>query len=302
MENSPNFIAPHRFIDIIEQYIASYYSLNPISSKTKLNYDCFVKSIRSYLKQSRQEDIKVTEITFEFAEQLNIYLRKTVALTQSGRVIELCKRSIEYARKKKIVLVNEIIDFKTGRDKQKDVVHLEQNELQRFIYPQLLDRELEIAADIYVFQANTGMSFGDLWTYRIITDHVGYWIYNKRNKNGNQYWVPLSSEAKRVHEKYCGKIPKIHLVTYNRKLKLIAERESINKNLSSHTARKTFATLMYEKGWTIEAIADMMGITIVVLMKHYIKKSRKRLENEVVLMNQKAPRDQEAKEITLRIV
>lgn len=286
---------PPDFLDTVNQYLEYYFALHAVSQKTKLNYESFVKALQI------ARDVPLTRVNHDFAEDLFIKLRATMGITNASRIIELCKRVMEYARKKKLILVNEIADFKTGRDKVKDVVHLEENELQKFIYPQLQDQELEIALDLYIFQSNTGMSFGDLQRWKLIKDHVGTWFYNFRSKgnNSNQYWVPANEDALRIVEKYNGRLPNIHLVTYNRKLKKAAERFGIKKNLSSHTARKTFATRMYEKGWSLESIADMMGITVQVLITHYIKKSRKRLENEVLLRSKEPV---PAKVIELKVV
>lgn len=277
-------IPPSKLMALLEQYLNYYFATAEISEKTKQNYRIYQKNIVLYFEHI---DPDISEVKAHTIEDFSAFAMSRGDMTFRSRCIELIKNVLKYAQRRGHQVDNFIFDISTKRAKIKEVVHLERNELQKFIYPLLRDRENQIARDLYIFQSETGMSFGDLTSYQIIKDQVGEWIFNKRCKTNNQYWVPLSPEAKRIHEKYNGKMPKICLSVYNQKLKDVAQKSGINKNLSSHTARKTFATLKYEAGWSLESIADMMGISVLILTKHYIKKSRKRLENEVVEMAKK---------------
>jgi integrase len=69
---------------------------------------------------------------------------------------------------------------------------------------------------------------------------------------------------------------------YNRELKEIARRLKIRKRLTTHSGRKTFATLQNEAGWSIESIALMLGHnSIKTTETHYIGRTPKRLFDEL---------------------
>ena len=57
----------------------------------------------------------------------------------------------------------------------------------------------------------------------------------------------------------------------NMYLKELADICGIRKNLSTHTARHTFATLTLASGATIDNIAKMLGHANVNMTRHYAK-------------------------------
>lgn len=272
------------FLSVIKKYYHSHFTINRLSRSTIDNYWSYYNSIDRFLISIDRKDIDIIEIDQSFIISLNLFLMGAGSATNAVRTIEKCQRACEYAVIYKVIESSKISHIKLKRDKVKDVIQLDKSELTLFMESDIKP-DLCRVKDLYVFQALTGMSFGDLKSYQVIYDHAGEWIYNKRNKNQKEYWVPLHSEVKRIHEKYNGKLPRMQLNAYNPAIRECAKELGITKYLTSHTARKTFATRMYNDGWSVEVISDMMGITIFVLLKHYIKKSRRRLEMEVKSRN-----------------
>jgi integrase/recombinase XerD len=267
-----------KFISVSSKYLTSIYAKRELSLKTKANYQGYFNNVIMYLSENKIEDILIDDIDFNLMEDFRVWLRKDRGIDQTVRTLELCKNTLEYARQKGLIYSNQLQDLDTRRAPAKEKVILNVDELLEFAKKEHLVR------DLYIFTCYTGMSYGDLWTFRIKRDAKGEWINNRRNKNGTEYWVPLFPEAKEILERYNYKFPFIANWPYNQTLRELA-KDITYKHLTTHTARKTFATRMYEEGWSAEAISDMMGISVQVLFKHYIKRSRKRIEQELLRIN-----------------
>jgi integrase/recombinase XerD len=71
--------------------------------------------------------------------------------------------------------------------------------------------------------------------------------------------------------------------TVNKKIKLIAEAAGIDKYLSTHCARKTFAvTLCLDRGISSETAAELMGITLAVFVKSYSRVTPAKIRDETL--------------------
>lgn len=92
----------------------------------------------------------------------------------------------------------------------------------------------------------------------------------KATKNKAWVNVPLHDRLLQVLQEM-KKVPlTLREPTINRDLKKIASYLKINKSLSTHCGRKTFAvTLCLEKGISSETAAKLMGITLAVFEKNY---------------------------------
>ncbi|MCK5703771.1 MAG: integrase catalytic domain-containing protein, partial [Cyclobacteriaceae bacterium] len=93
----------------------------------------------------------------------------------------------------------------------------------------------------------------------------------KRQKTGKIIFIPLLPKALEIIEKYkddqmttmsCKLLPIPSNVKFNAYLKEIADVCGINKNLTVHTARKTFAT-------TVLLLNDVPMETASELLGHY---------------------------------
>jgi integrase len=134
-------------------------------------------------------------------------------------------------------------------------VFLTQEEVDKIIDLDIKLKRLDRVRDLFVFCIHTGVSFCDVIDLRM--DHINEdkqgtkWIKNKRIKTSVEYMVPVLPIAQKIMDKYADHperqekgcvIPGISNQNYNGYLKEVAEKCNINKNISSHTARHTFAT------------------------------------------------------------
>ncbi len=79
-----------------------------------------------------------------------------------------------------------------------------------------------------------------------------------------------------------GMLPVIANQPYNYKLKKIAALCGINKNLTSHIARHTFATTVtLQRGVSIEVVSKMLGHSSIAMTSHYARVLEGRIRDEV---------------------
>lgn len=273
------------FVTVLREYITKQNVENCLSVGTSKKYEGFYSNICMFLSSVKMKDCTVDRLKPKTMEDLKFWLHKnlhTCSATHSARHIELCKRVVKYAVRMEYVANNPLDGVETKRDRIKDVVCLERSELLRLIGYKFENEIYRLVADLYVFQSFTGLSYADLYTFTVIEDSGRRWIFNRRTKNDTPYWVPLFAEASKVLDKYDGKMPLIANQTYNRVLKEISRVIGFKKHLTTHTARKTFATQMHNEGWNSKLISIMLGQkSVEVFENHYLKVDRKAIENEM---------------------
>ena len=135
-------------------------------------------------------------------------------------------------------------------------------ELQRIIDLDINDNSLCRTRDLFLFQAYTGMAYADmakLTPADVEQRNDAYYIINRRVKTGEQFYIKLLPPPLAIMQKYDFKLPIIGQQPYNRNLKILAIAANLNKNLTSHMARHTFAVWALNNGIPIEVLARILG-------------------------------------------
>ncbi|MGB0182888.1 MAG: site-specific integrase [Schleiferiaceae bacterium] len=157
----------------------------------------------------------------------------------------------------------------------KEVVrpYLNEEELNRLIGLELHFDRLERVRDMFLFSCFTGLSYADVKKLKreeIECTSEGNWIKTRRRKTGQRAHIPLLSIAWSVIEKYNPFfeellatdriLPILSNQKMNAYLKELATLAQIDKQLSFHIARHTFATTVTMlNGVPIESVSKMLG-------------------------------------------
>lgn len=149
--------------------------------------------------------------------------------------------------------------------------------------------------DVFAFCCYTGLAFTDADHMRpehISTDEQGIrWIRKPREKTSVVSRIPLLPHPIRILEKYTddaelktrGKmLPIPSCQKMNAYLKEIAGVCNIDKMLTTHCARHTFACLAMEYGMPIDVPAKILGHTNTNMTPHYAKFSEKLIGKEMM--------------------
>jgi site-specific recombinase XerD len=236
-------------------------------------------------------DIPVKEVNLQFLGDLEVYLfangyskNTVVAMMKKFRHI------IEIALNREWIYRNPFKEFKLQWQKV-DRGYLTQSELEVMIDFRFEDKRQEQARDIFIFCAFTGLAYTDV--KHLTNGHIQpsfngrLWIRGKREKTGTEYNIPVLNIPKMILEKYRGKakgnlaLPVFDIAVYNILLKKIAQLCGINKNMSSHLARHTFATQTLTKGVSIESVSKMLGHTNINTTQIYARVTDKKVCHEM---------------------
>lgn len=155
-----------------------------------------------------------------------------------------------------------------------NITPLTKEELMRIANKDFGIDRLNQVRDLFVFAANTALSYCDLTSIRREDiQHEGDVMYlkKKRGKTGVTYILPLNDTAIELLKKYDYELPVISNQRYNSYLKEIADICGIKKTLTTHLARHTAATLMLNAGLSIEVVSKILGHSNTKMTQHYAK-------------------------------
>lgn len=173
------------------------------------------------------------------------------------------KTYINEAIKYEMITFNPYAQIKISRGKSEGVKYLTVEEVQRIENCDLsANKHLEKVRDLFVFQCYTGLSYTDLTKFDwedVRKDGNDYIISDTRKKTEENYFIVLLDPALAVLRKYDRRLPKISNQKYNDYLKEVAAVAGVNKPITSHWARHTFAVMMLSMGARMSNVSRMLG-------------------------------------------
>jgi integrase len=238
-------------------------------------YKRFLTSL-GHLKRFMRKKYNVADIPFQaltpsFVADYDYYLRIELRLANATIV-----NTIVHLRKiVKAVINNGLIridpfvgyEFITSPLVPKS---LTAQELKILIKAKLSRPNLNFIRDMFLFSAFTGVAFSDM---RNLTeknlakaeDGV-WWIHTKRQKTGTPCHIPLLEIPLELIEKYRGLakegklFPMISCSKTNIYLKRIAKECDINKEITFHQARHTYASVVtLSQGVPMDTVRELLG-------------------------------------------
>ena len=283
-----------QLFDLNEKEQGQQIGLN-ISEGTIKKYSLVRRHIAEFLAfKFNLKDIPVKEINKQFISDFETYLFSNHQFSKNyiTTLLKTFRRILEVALNKEWIFKNPFKDIKL-RWQKVDRGFLTQSEIETLMEFQSEDIKLERTRDIFIFCAFTGLAYSDV---KLLTnDNIqsftdgNLWITGKRKKTNTEYIIPLLHIPKMILEKYKGKtdggflLPVVHLVWYNRLLIRIGKLCGINKHISSHLARHSFATLTLNNGVSIESVSKMLGHTNIATTQIYARITDKKVGNEMTI-------------------
>ena len=278
----------HTLMEVFRAHNEKCRALSGISLApgTVIRYETSLRLTEAFLRTTyKKEDCYLDEITHQFVEDYDFYLRTV-------------RRCCHNTTTKYLLNFKKIIRIALAKGWMKKdpfaQVHfhfepverefLEKQELKVLLNKEITITRLSQVRDIFCFCCLTGLDFMDVQQIKpehLVADiHGKIWIRKARQKTKNMCNIPLLDEAQKIINRYrdhpyCQTHGVLLPVCSNQKmnsyLKELADICGIRKNLSTHCARHTFATLTLASGATIDNVAKMLGHANVNMTRRYAK-------------------------------
>lgn len=268
-----------------------------ISLDTYQKYLRTAKRLQEFMKYKYNiSDISLKEINYSFVSDFDIYLKTIHSCSQNttGKFMQRFKSIILIAKNNGWIHADPYSNYKLHFVKS-EREYLTEQELESIMKKKFTIKRLEQVRDMFIFSCFTGLAYIDVLNLRKNnirnTFDDSLWIIGKRVKTGITYRVPLLDIPKLIIEKYSGTLPDnlVLPVISNQKmnsyLKEIADTCGIDKNLSFHAARHTFATTVtLSKGVSIESVSKMLGHTNIKTTQIYARITDNKIKNDMVAL------------------
>lgn len=271
-----------------------------IKEETYEKFEYIMHDSQAFIKfHYRKADIKLKNLDYSFISDFEYYyktqkLHKQVTINKSlQRFKKVIKQAVIGGH-----LASHPFEEHKGRKVIPTIVFLTHQELQALEDKEFASSTLNHVKDCYLFCCYTGLAYREMFELRkedLITKLDGtVWIYKKRQKTDRAFSVPLVlPKAIQILEKYSNEgeymLPRISNQSFNRLLKEIAITLEIDKKLTHHTARKTFATtVLLDNEIPMEVVSKLLGHKkITTTQEYYAEVMPERLSKELIKLKSK---------------
>jgi len=297
-----NLIEDTKVVEYYNSFLKKLEKLigNELDQATFDKYSKVCDHITGFIKwKYRKKDILVSAVESTFLDDFEYYLKtekfhKQVTINKS---IQRFRRVVKEAFNDKIIERDPFILYKYKKVR-KQVVFLsvdELNALQNFRFSQ---NRLEQVRDCFVFCCYTGLAYlemANIIPKDIVMEFDGQlWVKSMRKKTSKLVSIPLLPKAVEIIDKYSSLnqdelLPKISNQKFNSYLKEIAVIVGIDKRLTHHTARRTFAsTVLLYNDVPMEIVSELLGHSnMAITQAHYGKVVQKKVSEEMKKLNKK---------------
>lgn len=230
----------------------------------------------------------------------NEQLGRPMKCNTANRYLIKLKVVVNNALRKELIAKNPFVGFRIKYVITKKV-HLTTDEIKLIKKHSLGDNPALIRVrDVFMFSVYTGLRFTDALNLKSqsISMHEdgNYWITLDQAKTDDPLHIPLLLDAEKIYLKYMNRpelkghvLPRLSNQKVNLNLKLIGELVGIQKKLTHHVARHTFATtIMLEQGIDIKAVSKLLGHTNLKTTEIYAQVTRKQLSDVAARLNKKS--------------
>ena len=267
-----------------------------ITQRTADKYDRLLRYLKEYLaKRGKGMDIPVENINYEFPDGFNLFLQTAHRCRHNGAigVLDCLRNFVLYCIRNEWINKNPFKYYKLKEDEAQAKEHLTLRELDTLTHKEL-DRRLARIRDVFVFCCLTGLAFTDADHLRhehISQDDRGvWWIHKPRQKTSVMSRIPLLETPMTILRRYKNDatciargrlLPTPSNQKMNSYLKEVAAICGIDKVLTTHCARHTFACMTIEYGMPIDVLSKILGHTNTNMTRHYAKFSETLIGREM---------------------
>lgn len=266
----------------MEKLIGKEYAI-----ATLKNFKTCLAHLKDFLwRFHKKSDINIQKLEPSFLNDFDFFLRTKSNINNNsavkhtknlGKILKICYQN-NWIEK-------DLVMFYKGRFQEVNVNFLTEEEINTIMNKEFSGKGLDLVRDMFIFSCYTGLAYIDIYNLKKEQLSIGIdktlWIITNRQKTGNSSNIPLLPIAEEIIKKYenhpsvsnSGKLLPVYTnQKVNEYLKTIAENCDINKKLTFHCARHTFATTVtLANNVSIESVSKMLGHKSIKTTQHYAK-------------------------------
>jgi integrase len=244
------------------------YVEKTIDERTHGNYRAMQKHLEKFTKGS----LKFREVTPAFCESFKEYLDTATTLNSKNKK-KLSKITIKYYLRSLSAILNRAVKDGYIQDNPNKHVRVKNVEAKKeyLSFDEVIEfynveTKFEESKNCFVFGCLTGLRISDLKSLKF-SEHInGDRLVIKQTKTGSTVTMKLHPLALRILDRQREKHPRsnqvFHLIyqgNVQEHIEKIRKKTSIQRHLTMHTSRHTFATLLLNSGAGIKTVSDLLG-------------------------------------------
>ena len=267
----------------------------PVSPRTIMQYRQMQSGVVEFLHTQKVKDLKIQDLNKEFYDQYVMFLNsKGYKLNNVGKHIKNLKAVINWLPLKQRIDCEFVAPRKCPKlAEEVDNVYLSTEELQKIQNVELKQDYLDRVRDQFILLAWTGCRYSDLDKLADPESMERGYFELEQKKTGTKVCIPVFPAVRSIFEKYNGVLPSVisnqkfnvflkeicklagidsmESITHTIGGKRVKETSPKYELVSAHTARRSFATNMFESGAPALVIMQITGHKTEKAFLSYIK-------------------------------
>lgn len=306
LEQKQKINVEHDFFDTFEEFIETNRSVSsPNTTKGRITILNFLKDFQEH----RSTQIILDNINNQFYEELREYAfeEKGVRNNYFSKIISIVKRFMSWAEERNYHTNTQYSKFKASEE-EIEVIFLNTEELMTLYNFDFKSERLSKVRDFYCFGCFTGLRFSDIQNLKPSNIYEDYIKLNIKKTKQTDHIIPLNKFSQGILDKYKDTpfepVPSISSQKLNKYIKECCKAIGLHtpvtitryvgsqridatmpkyELITSHTARKTFATVSLILGMTERFVKSVTGHKRDASFNRYVKiaeqEVKKQMEN-----------------------
>ncbi|HWR93747.1 MAG TPA: site-specific integrase [Flavobacterium sp.] len=282
----------------MKELVGKEFSIN-----TYKKYETTLSHTKEFLKKHYSiSDIAIKKVDIALLNDFDFFLRNTKNCNNNSTIkyIRNFGKIIKQSYANGWIEKDPFLNYK-GKVKEVERIYLHQEEIEILINKEFKIKRLELVRDIFLFSCFTGLAYIDVFNLTKSHINIGIdgekWIFTHRQKTESTSKIPILPITQMIIDKYANHpqsdnqerlLPMLSNQKMNAYLKEIADVCLINKELTFHIARHTFATTVtLTNGVPIETVSKMLGHKNLRTTQHYAKVLDKKVSEDMRILREK---------------
>lgn len=282
----------------MKELVGKEFSIN-----TYKKYETALSHTKEFLKyQYNLNDISIKQVDIAFINDFDFYLRNTKNCNNNSTIkyIRNFGKIVKQCYVNGWIEKDPFLNYK-GKVKEIERTYLSEDDIESLLNKEFKIKRLELVRDMFLFSCFTGLAYIDVYNLTKSNIIIGIdgekWISTRRQKTESASKIPILPLTQMIIDKYENHpqsnngerlLPILSNQKMNAYLKELADICGIEKELTFHIARHTFATTVtLTNGVPIESVSKMLGHKNLRTTQHYAKVLDRKVSEDMKILKDK---------------